>query len=105
MKNTTIRQALQQVADYPEMLDDNHLTKPTHELICRRLFEIANGGDDSVRGSMSRANKAKKMIFDRLTGKRRAGTKPAAKDDAALEFVDLTGGELNAAAPADEATV
>ena len=105
MKNTTIRQALQQVADYPEMLDDNHLTKPTHELICRRLFEIANGGDDSVRGSMTRANKARKMILDRLAGKRRAGTKPAAKSDTAIEFVDLTGGELNAAAAEDEATV
>ena len=104
MKNMPIRQALQQVADYPEMLDDNHLTKPTHELICRRLFEIANGGDDSVRGSMTRANKARKMILDRLAGKRRSGTTPAVKDGTALEFLDLTGGELGAAG-ADEAQV
>jgi hypothetical protein len=96
MKQVTIRQALQQVADYPGMVDDNLLTKPTHELMARALFEIANSPSPSVRGSMTRANKARKMILDRMAGKRRAGTKPLSGQASQLEFLDLTGGELGA---------
>jgi hypothetical protein len=91
MKEVTIRQALQQVVDYPVMLDDVFLTKPVHELVCRTLFDIANRPDASKRGAMSRANKARKMIFDRLVGKRRAGSHPATRNNTELEFVDLTG--------------
>jgi hypothetical protein len=97
MKQVTIRQALQQVADYPTMIDDNLLTKPTHELVARSLFELANTPDASVRGSMARANKARKMILDRLAGKRRAGTNPVSGKAVEIEFLDLTGGELNEA--------
>jgi hypothetical protein len=99
VKNMTIRAALQQVADYPNPVDDEVVNHPTHELVCRALFDIANRPDQSVRGSMARANKARKMIFDRLGGKRRPGSVPATGEVATIDFVDLTGGELDG--PAD----
>lgn len=94
MANVTIRQALQQVADYPVMLDDDLLQKPAHELVARALYEIANNPNANERGSMARANKARKMIMDRLVGKRRAGSHPATRQEVSIDFVDLTGGEL-----------
>lgn len=95
MKNpVTIRQALQNVADYPQPIDDVVLTKPVHELVCRTLFDIANNPDGAERGAMKRANTARKMIFDRLVGKRRAGSHPATRQEVQLDFVDLTGGQL-----------
>lgn len=94
MKSVTVRQALQQVADYPTRLDDEIIQAPVHELIARTLFDIANRPDATVRGSMNRANKARRMILDRLVGKRRAGTHPATRTEADLEFVDLTGKEI-----------
>jgi hypothetical protein len=95
MKSVTIRQALQQVADYPVMLDDEVIQHPVHELVCRTLFDIANRPDASQRGSMARANKARKMILDRLVGKRRSGSHPATRTNQDLEFVDLTAGEIS----------
>lgn len=95
MKNVTIRQALKQVVDFPNMVDDDLLTKPTHELLARTLFDIANRPDASVRGSMARANKARDMIMNRLEGKRRAGTKPQTHTANEIQFIDLTGGELD----------
>lgn len=91
MRNVTIREALQRVADYPVMLDDEIIQVPAHELICRELYTIANNPDASVRGASTRANKARKMILDRLVGKRRAGSHPATREGVAIEFVDLTG--------------
>lgn len=99
-KPVTIRQALQQVADYPNPIDDDWLQKPVHELVARTLFDIANRPDGRVRGSMADANKARKMIFDRLVGRRRAGTHPATGTVVQVEFRDLTGGELGAATEA-----
>lgn len=95
MKQVSIRQALQQVADYPEPVTDEVLNAPVHELVARALFDIANRPDAAVRGSMARANKARKMIMDRMVGKRRAGTKPRSDVEVQIDFVDLTGGELN----------
>lgn len=94
MKTVTIRQALQQVADYPQPLSDEVIQMPVHELVSRALFDIANRPDASERGSMARANKARKMILDRMVGKRRAGSHPATRTRVSVEFVDLTGGEL-----------
>lgn len=102
MKPVSIRQALQQVADYPTMVDDDLLAKPVYELVCRSLYDIANRPDAAVRGSMVRANKARKMILDRLVGKRRSGSHPATRDVVALDFIDLTGEPLEPAA-ADKA--
>lgn len=94
MKSVTVRQAMQNVADYPELMTDELIQVPVHELICRALFDIANRPDASQRGSMARANKARKMILDRMVGKRRAGSHPATRTEMRIEFVDLTGGEL-----------
>lgn len=90
----TVRQALQYVADYPEPVSDDQLVLPTHELIARTLFDIANRPTADDRGSMRRANRARKMIFDRLAGRRRAGTEPMRATRTRITLVDLTGGEL-----------
>lgn len=91
----TIRQAMQQVADYPNRVDDELIQAPAHELVCRRLFDIANRPDAGERGSLARANKARRMILDRLVGKRRAGSHPATRTKVEVTFVDLTGGEIS----------
>lgn len=93
-KSVTIKDALQRVADYPTVMTDEIIQLPVHELVCRTLFDIANRPDASQRGSMTRANKARKMILERLVGKRRAGSHPATRNEVPLEFHDLTGGEL-----------
>jgi hypothetical protein len=93
MKNVSVRQALQHVADFPQALDDEMIRWPVHELIARTLYQIANQPDATVRGSMTRANVARRMILDRLVGKRRAGSHPATRNVVAIDFLDLTGGE------------
>jgi hypothetical protein len=73
------------------MIDDEIIQVPAHELICRELYTIANNPDASVRGASTRANRARKMILDRLVGKRRAGSHPATREGVEIEFIDLTG--------------
>lgn len=94
MGQVTIKDALQRVADNPVMLDDELIQVPVYELVARMLFEIANRPDASQRGALTRANKARKMILDRLVGKRRAGSHPATRTVVQIDFIDLTGGEL-----------
>ena len=94
MAHVTIREALQAVADNPVMLTDEVIQVPVHELVCRTLFDIANRPDAQVRGSLTRANKARKMILDRMVGRRRAGSHPATRAEVQVEFVDLTAGAL-----------
>lgn len=90
MAHVTVQQALQNVADHP-VLETDPIDTPVHELIARALYEIANKPDAKVRGSMARANKARRMIFERLVGRRRAGTRPAVKQEHQVEMIDLTG--------------
>lgn len=90
MAHTTIHQALKRVADNPEPTTDVLLDIPTHELVARTLFEIANTPDAKVRGSMARATKAQKIILNRLVGTRRPGSHPVARKNDQLEFADLT---------------
>lgn len=94
MKHVTIREALQHVADNPVMSTDEMLQVRVHELVSRTLFEIANRADTSSRGSLSRANRARKMIMNRLVGLRRPGSHPATRKDVAIEFLDLTSGAI-----------
>lgn len=96
VKTISIQQAMQMVADNPQMSDDNLLEHKVHELVCRTLFEIANEPQVKVRGSMAKANVARNMIFTRLVGRRRAGSHPATKQKAEVQFVDLTGKEVGA---------
>lgn len=90
----SIREALQKVADHPEYTTDALIDVPVHELVARTLFDIANSPDTKVRGSLSRATRAQKIIMDRLVGLRKAGTNPVAQAEAGLQFVDLTRGVL-----------
>ena len=94
MKIVTIRQALQHVVDNPQLRTDDLINLPVHELVTRTLFDIANGVEIQKRGSMSRANVARNMIFNRLVGRRHTGSHPATKHVVSLDFVDLVGGEL-----------
>lgn len=94
MKTVSVRQALQHVADHPDLDTDELIQVPVWELVAHSLYEIANRPDASVRGSMARANKARKMIFDRHVGKRAPGTQPASQGTEELEMHDLTKGEL-----------
>lgn len=91
MKNMSIRQALQHVADNPVMKTDEMLVVPVHELVARTLFEIANTPMTGRGRDMSRANIARSMIFNRLVGKRQPGSHPATKHQNAVAFRPLTG--------------
>lgn len=99
MQHLSIQQALQLVAERPQPATDEVTQVACHELIARSLYEIANTGDATVRGSMARANKARKMILDRSVGKRRAGTLPVTGEQTVVTFVDLTGRAVEAGAP------
>lgn len=94
MKIVTVRQALQQIADHPQMETDDLLNIKVHELVARSLFEIANGANMTKRGTMNRANIARQMILMRMVGRRRAGSHPATNTRVKLEFTDLTGGTI-----------
>ena len=93
-KVVIIRQALQHVVDKPTVSTDVMLDIPAHELVCRTLFEIANGATINDPRTQSRANVARKLIFERLVGRRKTGTHPAKRRAVSLEFRDLTAGEL-----------
>lgn len=93
MRHVSIHDALKDVTERPLMETDELTQVKMSELICRTLFDIANRPDANVRGSQGRANKARKMILDRLVGKRRAGSHPATREEIQLEFIDLTGQE------------
>jgi hypothetical protein len=92
VKRVTVRQALQHVADNPVLKTDDLLQVPISELISRTLFDIANGAQLRDRKSMTHANVARNMIFQRLVGRRRAGSHPATKTTRQLQFKDLAGG-------------
>lgn len=95
MKIVTIKTAMQYVADNPVMRSDDMLGLPAHELVVRTLFEIANSPSESP-GSKAAANAARGMIFNRMVGRRKPGSHPATHKKVEIEFVDLTGGEIEA---------
>jgi hypothetical protein len=96
-----VAEALQFVADHPVQSSPDTIDVPVWELIARQLFYVANNPDARKRGSMARATKAQRMIFDRLVGRRRPGTHPAQLAAEGLEFTDLTVGVLEAASAAE----
>lgn len=91
MRHTTIRAALQRVADNPQANTDDMLALPVHELVCRTLFEIANNPMTNRRGSGARANVARALIFNRLVGKRMSGSHPATRKNTQIAFANLAG--------------
>ena len=94
MQKRTVREALQHVADYPQPVDDEVIRMHTGELIARTLYDIANKPDANVRGSMARANKARRLIMNYLAGRRRTGTAPHVKQAVTLRMANLTGEEI-----------
>lgn len=94
-RHKTVRQALQYVERHPEWPSEQvqqRLDMPIWEMVARNLFDIANKPDTTVVGSMAKATKAQKIILDRLTGTRRAGTHPAVRNDKQIKIRDLTTG-------------
>jgi len=91
IKHRTVKEALEYVGRHPVPDPDiPPIEMPVWELISRQLFEKANTvGGSAV--SMKRTATAHRMIFDRLAGKRKPGTHPAAvKGKRELKLVDLT---------------
>lgn len=89
IKHRTVKEALEFVSKHPEP-DRAPIEMPVWELISRQIFEAANvvGGS---RVTMKRTATAQKLIFDRLAGKRKPGTHPAAaKTKRELKVRDLT---------------
>lgn len=102
MKNTTIQQALEYVAAHPQLSTDELTQVPVHTLVAHTVYEIANNVDQKQRGSLARANKARRMIFDRLVGKRRTGSAPLTRTETPITFVDLTGRQVEAPPAKDD---
>lgn len=90
-KHKTVRQALEFVKANPEPRE-TVLDTECWELVARALYVHANGGDPNIVGSMGRANRAQRIILNRTTGRRRAGTHPFQRNQQQVEFFDLTGG-------------
>lgn len=103
MPHVTVREALERVADDYDAMPTEWVQVPVHELIGRTLFQLANPQNTRVRGTVTKATRAQKLILDRMVGTRRPGTNPAARKGEAIEFTDLTEGSI-AAAPKDETT-
>ena len=76
-KHKTIRQALHYVDEHPEWPVVERLEMEVWEIVARNLFEIANNPDTRVVGSVNRSTRAQRLILDRLSGTRRAGTHPS----------------------------
>jgi len=89
-KHKTIKQALDYVGENPTWPTTPPLDMPVWEIVARNLFDIANTPDVRVVGSMARATRAQKIIMNRTTGTRRAGTHPAQRASKQIEFKDLT---------------
>jgi len=89
-RHKSIADALQYVVDHPARSTDAPIDAPVYELVCRALFHVANSPDSGVRGSLAKANRAQKLILNRMVGRRRPGTHPAQVRGEEIEFVDLT---------------
>lgn len=95
-KHKTVREALAYVTAHPEWSTAAPVDAPVWEHVARALFDISLSGDMRVVGSMNRATRAQKIILDRTTGTRRAGTHPAQRSKVQIQFQDMTGGEIDA---------
>lgn len=88
VKSKTVQEALQFASRHPQPTTAP-IDMPVWELVARQLFDkaYAVGGTKQVQ---KEANQAQKMIFDRLVGKRRTGTHPAAPSTDSVEIADWT---------------
>lgn len=89
IKHRTVKEALEFVSKHPEP-SRVPIEMPVWELISRQLFEASHAVGGSA-AAMKRTTTAQKIIFDRLAGKRKPGTHPAAaKGKRQLQMRDLT---------------
>ena len=95
MAAMTVAQAIKHVSQYPNPVDDDIVNQKVYEIIPRVLFQIANTPDQKVRGSLARSTKARKMILNRLVGRRRPGSRPLGTTGTAVTFDDMTQGLLD----------
>ncbi len=88
VRHKTVKGALEWVAKHP-MPPPAPIEAPIWELVARQLFQSANqvGG---TRQEMKATNAASKIIFDRMVGKRKAGTHPAMVTKQKIDIVDFT---------------
>ena len=94
-KHKSIRAALDYAAEHPDWSGGTRVDSPVWENVARLLFDHANNPDTRVVGAVGRAVRAQKIILDRTTGTRRAGTHPAQRSQLQLHMPDLTGGVDN----------
>ena len=94
MKSKSIQDALEYVSNHPPESFEPTVDMPTWEVLSQLLYLIANSGNPRNRGSVNRATRAQKMIWDRKVGRRRAGTNPATISNEEIEFADLTVGVI-----------
>jgi len=90
MRYVTIKQALERAARMKIDENTDMLALPVCDLVALTLYETANNPGRDDRGA-SRANFARRMIFDRMVGTRRTGSHPAVRAANALEIKDLGG--------------
>ena len=95
MPHISIKTALEQVAANPALKSDNLLIMPVYEAVARKLYDISRNPSGTFRGQQ-RAVRAQKLIANRLAGLRGAGTLPVHEEPDEIEFLDLTGGALEA---------
>ena len=88
----SVKEALEYVPKHPDWSGGTRVDSPVWESVARTLFELANNPDTRVVGSVNKAVRAQKVIMNRTTGTRRAGTHPAQRANHKLSMVDLTGG-------------
>ena len=92
-KNRTVKQALEHYAANP-VLPEDVIDVPIHTLIARSLFAFANNPNPKVKGANARANRAQKILLERMVGRRNPGTSPASSAEEVLEFADLSAGAI-----------
>lgn len=85
----TVTQALRRYANSPTATEVT-VDQKVYEIIPFILFTIANSPNKDIRGSSKKATTAQKMIFTRLVGTRRPGSRPLSPSQDNVEFVDLT---------------
>lgn len=88
----TIKEALDYIPRHPDWSGGTRVDSPVWESVARILYEYANHPDVRVVGAVNKAVRAQKIIMNRTTGTRRAGTHPAQRANVQLHMIDLTGG-------------
>ena len=88
VKHVPVKQALQSIADNPEV--EMALSTHVWRAAAYKLFWIANTGGKPGRGRAGRKSRAQQILMNRLAGRRRVGTVPlGVTESETLEMVSL----------------